>query len=84
MSNPTNSRAESIARVLPALDYSKIAIYLLVMTFAAFFIAPIWTGLVTAFKTTGAVTATTPFLPPGLMGSRSRSGRRRSSTSRRG
>jgi len=65
MSNPTNSRAESIARVLPALDYSKIAIYLLVMTFAAFFIAPIWTGLVTAFKTTGAVTATTPFLPPG-------------------
>ena len=70
MSRPTRTTEESIARVLPELDYSKIALSLVVMLFFAFFISPIWTGLVTAFKTTGAVTATTPFVPvlPGTEG----------------
>jgi glucose/mannose transport system permease protein len=63
MSRPTQSREESIARLLPELDYSKIWISLLVMFFFAFFISPIWTGLVTSLKTQGAVTATTPFSP---------------------
>ena len=63
MSRPTQSREESIARILPELDYSKIGISLLVMFFFAFFISPIWTGLVTSLKTTAAVTATTPFVP---------------------
>jgi len=65
MSKPTHSRAESIARILPALDYRKIGLSFVVMFFFAFFISPIWTGFVTAFKTTGAVTSTTPFIPPG-------------------
>ncbi|WP_114577089.1 carbohydrate ABC transporter permease [Saliphagus sp. LR7] len=68
MSKPTTSRGESIARMLPALDYSKIGLSILVMLFFVFFISPIWTGLVTAFKTTGAVTGTTPFVPPGTEG----------------
>jgi glucose/mannose transport system permease protein len=63
MSRPTQSREESIARMLPELDYSKIWISLLIMFFFAFFISPIWTGLVTSLKTTAAVTATTPFVP---------------------
>ena len=68
MSKPTHSRAESIARILPALNYRKIGLAFVVMFFFAFFISPIWTGFVTAFKTTGAVTSTTPFIPPGLDG----------------
>jgi len=58
-------REESIAGLLPELDYWKVALSLVIMFFFAFFIAPIWTGLVTSFKTTGAVTATTPFIPAG-------------------
>jgi glucose/mannose transport system permease protein len=65
MSKPTRSRAESIARILPALDYTKIGLSLVIVFFFAFFISPIWTGFVTALKTTGAVTGTTPFIPPG-------------------
>lgn len=68
MSKPTNSRAESIARILPALDYRRFGLAFLIMFFFAFFISPIWTGFVTAFKTTGAVASTTPFIPPGLDG----------------
>jgi len=68
MSKPTTSRGESIARILPALDYKKIGLSLLIMFFFAFFISPIWTGFVTAFKTTASVTATTPFVPPGPEG----------------
>lgn len=68
MSKTTHTRSERIARILPALDYSKIGLYLLVMFFFAFFVSPVWTGLVTAFKTTGAVTATIPFVPPGVEG----------------
>ena len=65
MSKPTRSRAESIAQILPALDYTKIGLSLVIVLFFAFFISPIWTGFVTALKTTGAVTGTTPFIPPG-------------------
>lgn len=68
MSKTAHTRSERIARMLPALDYSKIGLYLLVMFFFAFFVSPVWTGLITAFKTTGAVTATIPFVPPGTEG----------------
>jgi glucose/mannose transport system permease protein len=65
MSKPTQTRAENVARMLPELNYWRIALALVITFFFAFFIAPIWTGLVTSFKTSAAVTATTPFVPPG-------------------
>ncbi len=68
MSKTTPTQSERIARFLPGLNYSKIGLYLLVMFFFAFFISPVWTGFVTAFKTTGSVASTLPFLPPGPEG----------------
>jgi glucose/mannose transport system permease protein len=68
MAKSTSSRAESIARILPELNYWRIGLSLAVMFFFAFFISPIWTGLVTAFKTNTAVGATAPFAPPGAEG----------------
>ncbi|MFA9518584.1 carbohydrate ABC transporter permease [Halopenitus sp. H-Gu1] len=65
MSGPTQSRERSIVDALPELNYGKIILSLAVTLFFAFFIAPIWTGFVTSFKTTGAVTATSPFMPAG-------------------
>jgi glucose/mannose transport system permease protein len=64
MSRATSS-GERIASMLPAMSYRKMGLSLLIMLFFAFFIAPIWTGLVTAFKTTAATGATAPFIPPG-------------------
>lgn len=64
MSRATSS-GERIASMLPAMSYRKMGLSLLIMLFFAFFIAPIWTGLVTAFKTTTAAGATAPFVPPG-------------------
>lgn len=68
MSRPTTTREERIARVIPTLNYRRIGLSIVVMFFFAFFISPIWTGIVTSFKTTGAVTATAPFVPPGVEG----------------
>jgi len=72
MSNRQNQfDGDSIAQRLPAIDLRRLSLYLLIAGFFAFFVAPIWTGLVTSFKTSEAVTATTPFvpaLPGGLAG----------------
>ncbi|MFC7139194.1 carbohydrate ABC transporter permease [Halosimplex aquaticum] len=68
MSKATASTDESFADILPELDYWKIALSLVITFFFAFFLAPIWTGLVTSFKTSAAVTGTTPFVPPGAGG----------------
>jgi len=65
MAKATQSADESFADILPEWDYWKIGLSILVTAFFAFFLAPIWTGLVTSFKTSAAVTATTPFVPPG-------------------
>ena len=64
MSKATRSADGSFADVLPELDYWKIGLSLVITFFFAFFLAPIWTGIVTSFKTSGAVTATTPLTPP--------------------
>jgi glucose/mannose transport system permease protein len=68
MSSQTPTRDDSWASILPELPYWKIALSIVITLFFAFFIAPIWTGFVTSFKTSGAVTATTPFVPPGADG----------------
>jgi len=68
MAKSTQSREKSFADVLPDLDYWKIGLSLIITIFFAFFIAPIWTGLVTSLKTSQAVTLTTPFVPPGPEG----------------
>jgi glucose/mannose transport system permease protein len=65
MAKATQSQDESFADILPELDYWKIGLSLIITIFFAFFIAPIWTGLVTSLKTSEAVTFTTPFVPPG-------------------
>jgi len=65
MAKSTQSQENSFADVLPELDYWKIGLSLVITIFFAFFIAPIWTGLVTSLKTSQAVTFTTPFAPPG-------------------
>lgn len=43
----------------------RIALYAALMFLVVFFLIPIEAGLVTSFKTTGAITRTPPFLPPG-------------------
>jgi glucose/mannose transport system permease protein len=46
----------------------RAILYLLTIGFTAFFLIPLWTGLMTAFKTNGAVISSLPFVPPGQEG----------------
>lgn len=64
MSSPTR-RPDSFADIFPDIDYWRIGLSIVIVLFFSFFIAPIWTGLVTAFKTDAAFRATSPLLPPG-------------------
>ena len=64
MSQATTSDRDGVARLLPDISYSRLGLYFLILLFVAFFISPIYTGLVTSLKSSGA--ATTPFLPPTL------------------
>jgi glucose/mannose transport system permease protein len=63
MSQATTSDRDGIASLLPEFDYRRLGLYFVILLFIAFFVSPIWTGLVTSFKPPGA--ATQPFLPPG-------------------
>ncbi|MFB6267784.1 MAG: carbohydrate ABC transporter permease [Halodesulfurarchaeum sp.] len=62
---PTGDR---IATALGSVDYRRFALYAMVLFFTAFFLSPIWTGLVTSLKTDHAVTVTAPLMPPGPEG----------------
>jgi glucose/mannose transport system permease protein len=64
MAKATGSQEESFVDILPELDYWKIGLSIVITFFFAFFLAPIWTGIVTSFKTTEAVALTTPYAPP--------------------
>ena len=70
MSEANTNPTDGIAGLLPEWNYYRIGLGLLIMGFFAFFISPIWTGLVTSLKTSQAVTSTTPFAPvlPGSPG----------------
>ncbi|MCU4717872.1 carbohydrate ABC transporter permease [Halapricum hydrolyticum] len=63
MSQTTTSDRDGIASLLPEFNYRRLGLYLVIMLFVAFFVSPIWTGLVTSFKPPGQ--ATQPLLPPG-------------------
>ncbi|WP_181684839.1 carbohydrate ABC transporter permease [Halorhabdus salina] len=64
MSQATTSEPDGVARLLPEISYRRLGLYFLILAFVAFFVSPIYTGLVTSLKAGGA--ATTPFLPPTL------------------
>ncbi|QSG10981.1 ABC-type sugar transport system, permease component [Halapricum desulfuricans] len=63
MSQATTSDRDGIASLLPEFDYRRFGLYAVIMLFIAFFVSPIWTGLVTSLKPPEA--ATQPLLPPG-------------------
>ncbi|WP_313695418.1 carbohydrate ABC transporter permease [Halorarum halobium] len=61
MSTETRGRDDSL---LASIDGYRVALYATLGLLVAFFLAPIEAGLVTSFKTTGAVTGTAPYAPP--------------------
>lgn len=50
------------------MDRRRLWLYAVLLFFAAFYLAPLESGLMTAFKTQDAFFRTTPFVPPGLEG----------------
>jgi len=51
-----------------ASDPSRIGLYVVLLGLIAFYLAPIESGLVTSFKTTGSFADTAPYAPPGVDG----------------
>lgn len=70
MSEANTKSTDGVGDMLPAWNYRRLGLGLLIVGFFAFFISPIWTGLVTSLKTGSAVGSTTPFAPvlPGSPG----------------
>ena len=64
------SRQGDGARTGGGIDLKRVSLYAVVAVMAAFYLAPLWTGLVTAFKTQDAFFGTTPLAPalPGTEG----------------
>ncbi|MGM0449014.1 MAG: carbohydrate ABC transporter permease [Methanobacteriota archaeon] len=50
--------------LLDGIDTSRIALYAVLLAMVAFYLAPLESGLTTAFKTPDGFRATTPFAPP--------------------
>ena len=50
------------------LDPSRLGLYAVLLAMVAFYLAPLESGLMTAFKTNDAFFSSTPFSPPGLSG----------------
>ncbi|MFB6081519.1 MAG: carbohydrate ABC transporter permease [Halanaeroarchaeum sp.] len=65
MSTHTRTRVERFTALLEGVDRYQVALYLTLFAFTAFFLAPLWTAVVTSFKTDQAVTMTAPLVPPG-------------------
>jgi glucose/mannose transport system permease protein len=68
MSKPDLTTNPRVAEWVPDLDHRRLGLYVLALFFVAFFLVPLQTGLMTAFKSEQAVTLTPPFLPPGPEG----------------
>lgn len=51
-----------------SLSARRIALYTVLVGLLGFYLAPLETGLMTAFKTTEAITRTVPFVPPAFEG----------------
>lgn len=60
----TDRLRESVGRA----NAARVALYAVLLAMAGFYLAPLESGLMTAFKTQGAFTETTPFAPPPLDG----------------
>ncbi|MFB6233750.1 MAG: carbohydrate ABC transporter permease [Halopenitus sp.] len=68
MTDHTTTRADDSSRFdlsLSDLDVRQVSIYGTLLVMVAFYLAPLETGLMTAFKTQNAFFSTSPFAPPG-------------------
>ncbi|WP_430505745.1 carbohydrate ABC transporter permease [Haloparvum sp. PAK95] len=68
MTEDSTHRADDDDRFAPTLseiDLGQVSIYATLVVMVAFYLAPLETGLMTAFKTQEAFFATSPFTPPG-------------------
>jgi glucose/mannose transport system permease protein len=64
-STPTRTLIDRLPGAGTGIDLYRVALYVTIFFFVAFFLTPIMTGLLTSFKTDTAVAETLPFLPPG-------------------
>ncbi|PAU83622.1 ABC transporter permease [Halorubrum salipaludis] len=62
------ARATGIRRTLDRLTVEDLALYVVLVLAAGFYLVPIESGLVTSFKTGTAIIETAPFAPPGASG----------------
>ena len=58
------SAIDRLGASLADLDRTRIGLYAVLIGMVAFYLAPLESGLMTAFKTTDGFRATTPFAPP--------------------
>lgn len=68
MTDHTSTRPDDGSRFdlsLSDLDLRQVSIYTTLLVMVAFYLAPLETGLMTAFKTQNAFFSTSPFTPPG-------------------
>lgn len=63
-----SGRSRSLAGRLTDVDPRRIWLYAVLLGFVAFYLAPLESGLMTAFKTQSEFFASTPFAPPSLDG----------------
>jgi len=68
MSGSTPDFNDGVASLVEDVDLTRIGQYTLVIIFIAFFLAPLETGLMTAFKTNESVARSLPIVPPGVEG----------------
>ena len=57
---------EGSPSILAGIDRTRVALYVVLLGMVAFYLAPLESGLMTAFKTTDGFRMTTPFAPPPL------------------
>jgi len=68
MRETDDTRRAGLLTRLPRISYGRIVLYLLVLLFCVYYITPLWSALVTSFKTASAIINTKPFAPPSLEG----------------
>ncbi|WP_418282683.1 carbohydrate ABC transporter permease [Halorubrum sp. DTA98] len=66
MSDDATQRTDDSDSLFDRIDRSRVALYAVLLGMVAFYLAPLESGLMTAFKTTDGFRATTPFAPPPL------------------
>lgn len=64
MSTESTTRRDGASSRFDRIDRSRVALYAVLIGMVAFYLAPLESGFMTAFKTTDGFRATTPFAPP--------------------